>query len=213
MISGETSFFSPKKVLIIEKQNELELSLSNLVSEHLVEVFKTSGSFEIKELLHQFIPDLIIEDLSASETAGKVLNDIQVDFPKAWHFALSSYEDRLSAINAMKLGSMGYFIKPLVGNELEIKMRKILDCYSKFLDFECLKLKTELSNIFQFGKTLDEIEKEAILSALKEANGSTSKAAERLQISVRKIQYKLKQWNLSRKYFSAGLQKAEVLGL
>jgi len=41
------------------------------------------------------------------------------------------------------------------------------------------------------GSTLDEIERHAILRTLEETGGSTSKAAEILGISVRKIQYKL----------------------
>jgi DNA-binding NtrC family response regulator len=44
------------------------------------------------------------------------------------------------------------------------------------------------------GSTLDEIERYAITRALEAAGGSTSKAAEMLGISVRKIQYKLHEY-------------------
>jgi DNA-binding NtrC family response regulator len=44
------------------------------------------------------------------------------------------------------------------------------------------------------GSTLAEIEKEAILRTLEAVKGSTSRAAELLQISARKIQYKLKEY-------------------
>ena len=44
------------------------------------------------------------------------------------------------------------------------------------------------------GSTLAEIEREAILRTLESANGSTSRAANVLQISARKIQYKLKEY-------------------
>jgi len=44
------------------------------------------------------------------------------------------------------------------------------------------------------GATLDEIERYAITKALEAAGGSTSKAAEMLGISVRKIQYKLHEY-------------------
>jgi len=46
------------------------------------------------------------------------------------------------------------------------------------------------------GATLYEIEKEAILRTLDHVGGSTSKAAEVLDISVRKIQYRLKEYGL-----------------
>jgi two-component system NtrC family response regulator len=46
------------------------------------------------------------------------------------------------------------------------------------------------------GSTLAEIEREAILRTLEAVDGSTSRAAELLQISARKIQYKLKEYHL-----------------
>src|SRR5690606_18472921 len=46
------------------------------------------------------------------------------------------------------------------------------------------------------GATLGEIEKEAILRTLEVVDGSTSRAAEILGISVRTIQYRLKEYGL-----------------
>jgi DNA-binding NtrC family response regulator len=45
------------------------------------------------------------------------------------------------------------------------------------------------------GSTLEDIEREAILRTLESVGGSTSKAAAVLQISTRKIQYKLKEYH------------------
>jgi transcriptional regulator with GAF, ATPase, and Fis domain len=46
------------------------------------------------------------------------------------------------------------------------------------------------------GSTLQDLEKHAILETLKAVGGGTSKAAKMLGISVRKIQYRLKDWGL-----------------
>jgi transcriptional regulator of acetoin/glycerol metabolism len=46
------------------------------------------------------------------------------------------------------------------------------------------------------GSTLQDIEKHAILETLKAVGGGTSKAAKMLGISVRKIQYRLKDWGM-----------------
>lgn len=46
------------------------------------------------------------------------------------------------------------------------------------------------------GSTIQELEKYAILQTLKAVGGSTSKAAKMLGISVRKIQYRLRDWRL-----------------
>jgi two-component system response regulator HydG len=53
---------------------------------------------------------------------------------------------------------------------------------------------------FQFkipGATIHEIEKEAILRTLDHVGGSTAMAAKVLDMSVRKIQYKLKAYRVS----------------
>jgi DNA-binding NtrC family response regulator len=47
------------------------------------------------------------------------------------------------------------------------------------------------------GATIDELERYAILKTLEAVGGSTSKAAEKLGISVRKIQYKLQEYGSS----------------
>ena len=47
------------------------------------------------------------------------------------------------------------------------------------------------------GSTLEEIEKHAILTTLEACGGSTTKAAQMLDISVRKIQYRLHEWGLA----------------
>ena len=53
---------------------------------------------------------------------------------------------------------------------------------------------TETSGIRIPGSTMSEIERVAILKTLASTGGSTSKAAEILGISVRKIQYRLREW-------------------
>jgi len=47
------------------------------------------------------------------------------------------------------------------------------------------------------GSTMDELEKYAILKTMEAVGGSTSKAAEMLGISVRKVQYKLQEYGVA----------------
>jgi DNA-binding NtrC family response regulator len=47
------------------------------------------------------------------------------------------------------------------------------------------------------GMSLAELERMAILHALETAKGSTAKAAELLDVSQRKIQYRLKEWGMT----------------
>jgi transcriptional regulator with PAS, ATPase and Fis domain len=55
-----------------------------------------------------------------------------------------------------------------------------------------------------------EIEKYAILETLRSVGGSTGKAAKVLGISVRKIQYRLKDWNLRPAQFGGGTAVVEA---
>jgi len=50
------------------------------------------------------------------------------------------------------------------------------------------------------GITLAELERMAIMQALEAADGSTARAADMLDISRRKIQYRLKEWGLSERF-------------
>jgi hypothetical protein len=59
------------------------------------------------------------------------------------------------------------------------------------------------------GASMAEIEKYAVLETLKSGGGSTSKAAKVLGISVRKIQYRLKEWNLRPAQFAGGTAVVE----
>jgi two-component system NtrC family response regulator len=49
------------------------------------------------------------------------------------------------------------------------------------------------------GSTMEEIEREAILRAVDRCGGSTSRAAELLGVSVRKVQYRLKEYRCARR--------------
>jgi two-component system NtrC family response regulator len=56
------------------------------------------------------------------------------------------------------------------------------------------------------GATLFEIEREAILRTLEDVGGSTTRAAEILGVSVRKIQYRLKEYRAGRRPRAAGAE-------
>jgi len=47
------------------------------------------------------------------------------------------------------------------------------------------------------GSTLEEIERHAILATLEAASGSTSRAAQMLGISIRKVQYRLHEYGIA----------------
>lgn len=100
-------------------------------------------------------------------------------------------------------------IYPYKGNikELECCMEKIISVSSKSIITKSDILLTsnmigdeeqqkEYKNIFISGKTLEELEKEAILNALIKTNYNQTEAAKRLGITLRQIGYKIKKYEL-----------------
>jgi len=69
---------------------------------------------------------------------------------------------------------------------------------------------SELGGIRIPGSTLDEIEHHAIRKTLEATGGSTSKAADVLGISVRKIQYKLHEYQSAPKSGAAVVESRDV---
>jgi len=59
------------------------------------------------------------------------------------------------------------------------------------------------------GATMEEIERYAILKTLEATGGATSRAAEMLNISVRKIQYKLHEYETAPKSAQSAVQPVE----
>jgi DNA-binding NtrC family response regulator len=93
---------------------------------------------------------------------------------------------------------------PWPGNVRELENaieRAVVMCPEEVIGGEYLPARTAAAavelGILVPGITLDELERMAILQALEAAAGSTSKAAEMLGISRRKIQYRLKEWGLT----------------
>jgi DNA-binding NtrC family response regulator len=60
------------------------------------------------------------------------------------------------------------------------------------------------------GTALDELERFAILKTMESVGGSTSRAADILGISVRKIQYKLHEYSAAPKRQGAALAEGEM---
>jgi len=78
----------------------------------------------------------------------------------------------------------------------KISLHSLLDRFDKEGSKESVKQSTDISES-TIVKPLKDLEKEAIIAALKKTGGHRKKTAELLGISVRTLQYKIKQYGLS----------------
>ena len=80
--------------------------------------------------------------------------------------------------------------------------RAVVMCQGQMIDADDLPsgvVPVVKGNVRIPGSTMGEIERFAILSTLEACNGSTARAAELLEISVRTIQYRLNEYGVSAK--------------
>ncbi len=111
-----------------------------------------------------------------------------------------------AAVEALKNGAADYLTKPLNIEELDLRIKRILSRSRRF--DEAAHLKEGLRDEDKFdsgvddgpqmppipGASLQEIERYSILKTLESVGGNRTRAAEILGISLRKIQYKLKEY-------------------
>ncbi|NJK89684.1 MAG: hypothetical protein HC923_09955 [Myxococcales bacterium] len=98
------------------------------------------------------------------------------------------------AAESMERGAVGFLVDPVVASAVRQVVRRELEHREVMQEVQRLKNGASLPEVSIPGSTLDEIEKLAILRSLEAAGGSTGKAAKMLGISVRKIQYRLREW-------------------
>jgi DNA-binding NtrC family response regulator len=144
------------------------------------------------------------------------LNVVQIDVPPlrvrrsdipllAQHFLRRFAEDNGKDIEGFTDDGLRALLSyPWPGNVRELENaveRAVVLCEERQIDAALLpqsdrKDKSDVSMLVP-GMSLAELERMAILQTLEATNGSTAKAAELLDISRRKIQYRLKEWGLT----------------
>jgi len=102
-------------------------------------------------------------------------------------------------VDAIRAGATGYLRKPVDLDELLVVVDRVLEHITFEREAKELRGRTwgksDMPPIP--GSRLDELERYAILETLKANHGSTSKTAEMLGISVRTIQYRLHDYNMT----------------
>lgn len=147
-------------------------------------------------LLTEEQPDAFIMELQDATTG---LNDLAVALavaPNTVHIVAVNPNAISLAAEAMEKGAHGFVLSPLSAKAVNVVLEREIEHVRTAR--ECARLRAkDFGGIPVPGSTLDEIEKQAILRSLAASGGSTGKAAKMLGISVRKIQYRLREWQES----------------
>lgn len=177
-------------ILIVDDEPDVLGFMQELLERKGYLVRTATGGAQALVVLAENAPDLLITDLRMPVMDGlELLARVREQNPNLPSIVLTAAGDAPSAVRAMQAGAADYLIKP-------IDVRALLLAVERTLEHRALHSAPRgLHDLPVPGASLAEIEKYAITKTLAAVGGSTSRAAEILDVSVRKIQYRLHDYD------------------
>ena len=194
------------RVLVVDDEATARATLADILADqgYAVETAADGNNALVK--LEAFNPHVVLTDLDMPGMTGmELLKRVRDSNPNETSvLVMSAFGAVENGVEAMREGAAQYLEKPLNTNELLLVLSRELERQRLQREVEELRerlAKSEPEGSIRIpGSTLYEIERYAILKALDSVHGSTSKAAEMLGISVRKIQYKIHEYEAPTAY-------------
>ena len=117
---------SPKRILLVDDEENARIGLSRLLSNEGFLVDSVSNGFEALSYLRQQEVNLIISDINMPEMNGiSFLKELNKSFPQSNVIMITAYGGVESYIEAMNLGAFEYINKPVKIDELKSILKKI----------------------------------------------------------------------------------------
>ena len=170
-----------ERILLVDDEENARGALRTLLGDEGYQIREAKDGEEALAQLAGFAPAVVLSDVRMPGMDGLTfLKKAKEQGSDASFFMMTAYANVESAVEAMQAGAENYLVKPLA-----------LDTLLVFIDRAMAKRRLQRdAQIFP----LRDLERDAILRALALVGGSTHRAAELLGISVRKVQYRLKEY-------------------
>lgn len=184
------------RVLVAHREPLPDLGVTRSL-DCVIEIVNDRALYE--RTLRDLRPDIMVTDLDPAGAGDPMdlVRRLSMISPSTSLIVMVQPSDMALVGQAMELGARGFVPLPVNPRALTQILKRELDDLSMSQEMNRLRTQNELPFVPIPGATLDEIEKMAILRSLDAAGGSTGKAAKMLGISVRKIQYRLREWKES----------------
>ena len=118
-------FFTVRRVLVVDDEENLRLVLRTLLKRHGYEVETASSGEEALGLVDAFGPDVILTDVRMPKMGGlDLLGTLKAKGNEATVIVMSAYGNTDRAIEAMKAGAYDYVQKPFKPDEVVLTLRK-----------------------------------------------------------------------------------------
>ncbi|AMA73726.1 MULTISPECIES: response regulator [Aneurinibacillus] len=169
-------------VLIVDDDVDICFLMATAIQSEQVEIITTHSGQEALELYAQRHPELVLLDIQLPEMNGiEVLSKMKEMDEDCQVIMVTAYATIETAVQAMKLGALDYICKPF-------KLPHLRETVQNAIDF--------IMSVPEHLPTLEEVERRHIEKVLHEVEGNRRLAAEKLDISLRTLYYKIKQYNI-----------------
>ncbi len=139
----ETAAATKPRVLLADDEVPLRDSLAKVLTDEGIEVMTTGDGAEALRMLGKQDFDLLISDIRMPGLDGlALLRAVNKDYPHLGVILVTAFATVESAISAMKLGAADYILKPLLFEDLLLKVRRIL--HMRDLRLENRRLRAEI---------------------------------------------------------------------
>lgn len=116
----------PKKILVVDDEENARIGLSRLLSREGYQVDSVSNGYEALNYLREKDVNLVVTDINMPEMNGiAFLKELNKNFPNCNVIMVTAYGGVESYIEAMNLGAFEYINKPVKIEELKSILRKI----------------------------------------------------------------------------------------
>lgn len=116
----------PKKILVVDDEENTRLALSRLLTQEGFQVDSVSNGYEALNYLREKEVNLIVTDINMPEMNGiTFLKELNKSFPDSNVILITAYGGVESYIEAMNLGALEYINKPVKIEELKSILKKI----------------------------------------------------------------------------------------
>lgn len=167
-----------KTILIVDDNKNFVKVLKSSLEERGFEVITAHNVTEAAEVARAYEPEYCVVDLKMPGESGlKLIPKLIAIDPETNIVVLTGYAHIETAIEAIKLGATHYLSKP-------VEVDDILEAFNK-------KEGNPDANLHDKVASLDDVERDHILSVLKKNNNNISATARELKLHRRTLQRKL----------------------
>jgi DNA-binding NtrC family response regulator len=124
------------RIMVVDDEKLIRWSLKENLEKENYEVYTAASGEEALELIHEELPDLILQDIKLPGISGlEILEEVKKLREESLVIMMTAYGDVNTSVKAMKLGAYDFIEKPFVFDKLKLTIAKAL---------ETVTLKTEV---------------------------------------------------------------------